>query len=375
MIAEQTQAEVTADLAAPEESAPEREGVLRRVAAAAVPYVAGVATAMSMAAIFLLAIGADPLLALHDIIVTSLGSQAALAETVQRTTPLVLGAGAVAFGMRAGLINLGVDGQIYAGAIAAVGVGYALGPTLARPLTLFVLLVVGALAGALLASIAAVLKVTRGVNEVFVTVMLNFIALYLASWLAAGPWQDEISGEALSRPLAANARLPAVLFGSSNIGIFLAIPLVVLLYLWLSRTRRGFEQEVAGINMRAARFGGVNLASVGITGLVVGGTLGGLAGSIEVTGVYGRLIIGISPGFGLSSILIAVLARRHLLAVIPVAFLFAALVVGSDSLERSVRLPASAGLLFQGVMVLSILFFAAGQRRSWFRRARRKGRT
>lgn len=353
--------EVTSKSTGPQSHQESTRRRARSVTALALPYVAGISVAVVLATVGIAVTGKSPVTALSGIITTSLGSISALAQTIQRTTPLLLGSTAVAFGLRSGYVNLGVDGQIYSGAIAATGLGYALGDRPSTPFAVTVLLVGGLLAGAGLAGVAAVLRVWRGVNEIFVTVMLNFVALYFTNYLASGPWQDQLSGEALSRALPYNDALPSTLLGSANIGILFAVPLALLAHLWLSRTRRGYEHAAVGANPRAARFGGINLASVGVWSLVVGGAFAGLAGAIEVTGVYHRLIVGISPGFGLSSILIAVIARRNILAVIPVSFLFAALVVGSDSLERSVGLPASAGLVFQGLVVLCILFFDATQ--------------
>ncbi len=319
-------------------------------------YVLGLVVALVVNALLLLALGADPVAAYGTILSSALGSIGGLSQTLNRTTPLLLGASAVAFAMRAGYVNLGIDGQIYAGAILATGVAFLLDGWPALVL-LPVVLVAGVVGGGLLASIPAWLRATRGINELFVTVMLNFVALFLAEYLATGPWTDPVAGEAITVPIPSAADLPRLLPGGGHVGILLAVPIAIGLSLWLARTRAGFEFRAAGSNALAARFGGVRLVRIGVIALVVAGALGGLAGAIEVTGVHSRLLTGLTPNFGYMAVLVAVLARRRPLATIPVAFAFAVLIVGADSLQRSVDLPASAALVFQAVVVVSILAF------------------
>lgn len=319
-------------------------------------YGIGVAVALTINGLLLAAIGADPIAAYGTIVSSSLGSLSGVAQTLNRATPLLLGSTAVAFAMRAGYVNLGVDGQIYAGAIAAAGAAFLLDGLPALVLLPLVLLAAFA-GGALLASIPAYLRSRRGVNELFVTVMLNFVAFQIAEYLATGPWTDPVAGEAITVPIPAAAALPKMLGGGGHVGILLAVPLTVAVSFWLMRTRGGFEFRASGANPLASRFGGVSLARMGVIALVVAGALAGLAGGIEVSGVHTRLLTGITPNFGYMAVLIAVLARRRPLATIPVAFAFAVLIVGADSLQRSVALPASAVFVFQAVVVLAVLLF------------------
>ncbi len=329
-------------------------------------YGIGIAVAVVINGVLLALIGADPLVAYGTIISSSLGSMSGLLQTLNRATPLLLGSAAVAFAMRAGYVNLGIDGQIYAGAIAATGLAFALTDVpgwLGVPLVLLAALA----GGGLLAAIPAVLRSRRGVNELFITVMLNFVALLLAEYLATGPWTDPVAGEAITVPIPSGTFLPQFLGAGGHIGILIAVPVAASISLWLARTRRGFEFRAAGANPLAARFGGVHLGRVGVIALVVAGALGGLAGGIEVTGVHRRLLTGITPNFGYMAVLIAVLARRRPVATIPVAFGFAVLIVGADSLQRSVALPASAVFVFQAIVVLAVLLFETPRGRSMIR--------
>jgi simple sugar transport system permease protein len=260
--------------------------------------------------------------------------------------------------MRAGFLNLGVDGQIYVGAATATGAAFAIGGGVPTVVAVVVVVVAGAIGGALFGLIPAVLRVRYGVNELFVSVMLNFVGFYIVDWLATGPWTDPLAGEAITRSLGFEWRLPR-LFEGAHIGIAIAIPIAVALSLWLSTTRRGFEFRSAGSNPAAARLGGVSLWRTGLVALVVSGAVAGVAGGIELAGVHGRLVSGLSPNYGYMSVLAAVLAKRSPLLAIPVSFGFAVLLVGSDALQGSIGLPSSAVLIFQALVVLSVLFFEA----------------
>jgi ABC-type uncharacterized transport system permease subunit len=325
-------------------------------------YGLGLLTALVLGGVVLRSIGTDPFAAYSEMLSASLGSTRALGETLQQTTPLLLGGAAVAAAMQVGMINLGVDGQIYAGAAAATGLALLMDERYAAPLTIAVLLTAGALLGAATAAVPAMLRVRLGVSELFTSVMFNFLVLYFVTWLASGPWTDPLAGAALTRPIPAQDRLPD-LVRHVGIGIGIAVLVVVVSHLWLTRTKKGFECRAVGANSLAARYGGVAVAWTGAGAMVFGGAFAGLAGAIEVLGVHQRLIIGLSPNFGLTSVLIAVLTRRNTLALIPVAFAFAVLAVGADDLERSIQLPSSATVLFQGLVVLCILLFDAAFRR------------
>jgi len=325
-------------------------------------YGASILAALIINALLLRLVGADPVAAYARILRVSLGSTSGFAQTLDRTTPLLLGAVAVSLGLRAGYTNLGVDGQIYLGAIAATGVAFAL-PRAPGPLLQAALLLGATLGGGALALIPAFLRARRGINELFVTVMLNFIGLYLIDYLTTGPWADPVAGEAISRPIAPSARLHHLLGSTGHIGILIAVAIAAGVAVWLGRTRRGFELRASGLNPQATRYGGVALVTTGVLALVVSGAIAGLAGGIEIAGVHGRLVKGISPSYGYMAVLIAVLARRNCYGAIAVAFAFAVLIVGSDSLQRSVKLPQSAVLVFQAVVVLAVLFFESLRRR------------
>ncbi len=328
-------------------------------------YLGALTVAVLVTAGFIAAFGGDPVVAYRMIVQASVGSAAGLGQTLNKATPLLLGSLAVALAMRGGFFNIGVDGQMYAAAIAATAGAFLLaGSTLPAWAAVSIVLAVGTVGGALLGTIPAVLRAGWGVSEIFVTVMLNFIALFLTEYLTTGPWNDHVAGEAISRPIPAAAVLPQLdPQQGAHAGIILALVIGLALAWLLARTWLGYQIRAAGDNPVAARLGGVNLVRIALVALTASGGLAGLAGAVEVTGVYNRLILGLTPGYGILAILIAVLARRAILGVIVVSLGFAMLLVGSDTLQRSIAFPSSAVYVFQAVTVLCVLLAEAAVRR------------
>ncbi|PZN11331.1 MAG: ABC transporter permease [Bacillota bacterium] len=316
--------------------------------------------------IVIVAMGANPAEALASALQDSLLTVGGFGQTLNRMTPLLLASLSFAVGYRAGLFNIGMDGQIYAGAILATGLGLLFagaaggGGAALQPL----LLVAGLAGGALYAVLPAVLRVLWGVNEIFTTVMFNFVALYLVEYLSTGPWNDPTAGEAITRPIPAGALLPMLIpRGGAHVGVLLAVAVALGIWWLLYRTVFGYELRSVGSNPRAALYAGIALGRIQVLALCLGGALSGLAGAIEVTGVHQRLLLGLSPNYGVMAILVAVLGRNHPLLLVPVNLAFAVLVAASDSLQRTVGLPASAVFMVQGLAVLVVLFLEAVRQR------------
>jgi simple sugar transport system permease protein len=313
------------------------------------------ALALGLLAGLVAAVGGDVLAALSSLVRASFGTLGGVGQTLNKITPLMLGSLAVVVGMRGGVFNIGVDGQIYLGAVMATGVGLTLTDlpgVLAVPLAL----AAGVAGGALWGGVPGLLRARYGVSEIFVTVMLNFIALFLVEYLSTGPWNDPMAGEAITRPVAQAFRLPLLVpRGGAHVGVLLAVAAAVAVWLFLYRTVPGYEVRATGDNPTAARLGGVPVERTTSVVLAASGALAGLAGAVEVTGFHHRLILGLSPGYGVMSILIAVLGRRTVTGAAVGSVLFAVLVVGSDSLQRSAGLPASAVFVLQAAILLFLL--------------------
>ena len=310
------------------------------------------------------AVGGDVTGAFRMFFLASVGTAGGLAQTLNKTAPLLLGGAAVGLMLRAGYFNIGVDGQIYAGAIAATGLALAVGDTRV-PAALLVptVLLAGAVGGGALAAIPGALRVRWGVNEIFVTVMLNFIATFLTEYLTTGPWNDPMAGEAITRLIPEAARLPLLSVRTgAHPGIFVALAMALGVWLLLERTRWGFDIRALGANPRAARIAGIAETRITMLAFVVSGALAGLAGAIEVTALHHRLILGLTPGYGTVALLIAVMAGGRPGGIVVAAVAMATLLVGSDSLQRSVGVPASAALMFQAVIVLCVLLVESRRR-------------
>jgi simple sugar transport system permease protein len=273
--------------------------------------------------------------------------------------PLVLVGLAVAVAFRAGVWNIGGEGQLYAGALAATAVGTVGAFALPSALLLPAAIAGGALAGALLAGIAALLRVRRGVSEVLSTILLNFIASLLVAWAVHGPLQEASRAYPQSEPLVDAARL-ALLPGLGRVhaGLLASALLPVALWVLLFRTAAGIRLRAVGLAPEVARFAGISPPREVARVLVLSGGVAGLAGAIEVCGVTGRLFENLSAGYGFTAIAVALLARLHPLAVIPAGAFFAALGAGSAAMQRHAGVPSVTVQVIEAFAILLSTGFA-----------------
>lgn len=323
--------------------------------AAAAP-VAAILLAMALAAIPLALAGADVLVAYRQMAVASLGSPFALTETLTRATPLILTGLAAAVAFRARLWNIGAEGQLYLGAVVAVALGTGaldLAPPALVPLTL----AASALAGALLMLGPTWLKLRLGVDEVVTTLLLNFVALLFVGMMLEGPMKDPMSlGWPQSAPIVDAATLPRLVERARlHAGFLIALAAAALVWLYMERTVWGFETRAVGSNAKAAGFAGMPVAAVLLrTGLISGG-LAGLAGAGEVMGLKGYLTQDLSPGFGYSGIVVAMLAQLSPLGVVLAAIFVAGVFVGADGMSRTVGVPSYIADLVVALSLLTML--------------------
>lgn len=300
--------------------------------------------------------GHDPINAYGSMWDASLGSSDGLTSTFIKATPLIFTGLAVAAALRVGLWNIGGEGQLIIGAVGATGIGLFIrglpGPAL------LVLMMVGAVAaGAAWALIAAILRALIGLNEIIVTLFLNYIAILLMDNLIFGPWGDpKAFGFAYSRALPIDASLPLIPGTGLHIGILIALASAGLLWWLIGRTPWGFSIRVTGGNERAAKYLRLPIRRQMIVVFALSGALAGLAGAIELTGVTHRLQEGISVSYGYTGVLIAFLARERFFQVVVAAFLFAALVVGSFALQTT----GVAQPIVTIIQAMTIVFLLAG---------------
>lgn len=296
----------------------------------------------------------DALVALWD---GAFGSAFAFwSATLVRATPLLLIGLAVTIAFRAGVLNIGAEGQLAMGAIAATALGLAFddGP---RPLVIAATAIGGMLAGAAWAGVAAWLRHRHGVLEVISTLMLNFVALALVSWMVRGPLQEPTRIYPQSPTLGEAARWPFLLPGQRlHLGFALGLLLALLTWYWFTRTASGFRVRLAGAGARAAESaGGVNVARTTFGVFLVSGACAGLAGASEVGGVTWALYDGLSPGYGYTAIAVALLARLDPRAVVASAIFFGALEAGAAAMQRDAGVPSVVVQVFVALVVLGVL--------------------
>ncbi|MBN1246379.1 MAG: ABC transporter permease, partial [Anaerolineae bacterium] len=304
-------------------------------------------------AILLAASGANPLATYAAMAVGAFGSGYGVSEVLVKTIPLILTGLAVALAFRMRFWNIGAEGQLTMGAVAAAGVALFWSQGLPNWTILPLAILMGCIAGAIWAGVPAVLKATLNVDETLTTLMLNYVAilysehLYYIAWRAPG----YNSGTERIPEFAWLSRL----FGRAHTGLIFGLVLAVALWLVFRYTRWGFELKIIGNNPTAARYLGISIARNIVVTLLISGAIAGLAGAIEVLGLSHRLQQGISVGYGYTAIIIAWMAQLNPLGVILTAFLMAALLVGGDQIQMKMRLPASVGLVLQGMLLIPML--------------------
>jgi len=284
------------------------------------------------------------------------GSRFAIGETLTRATPLMLTGLAAAVAFRAHFYNIGAEGQLYVGALAAVAIaGGAIG---APPAVLFPLMIVGGMAaGALLLLIPALAKVRLGVDEVVTTLLLNFVALLFVSMMLDGPMKDPTAmGWPQSVPIPVELEFGKLLERSRvHVGLIFALVLAVILWVMNARTTFGYEMRAVGANAKAARFAGIQVDRVMLKTALLSGALAGLAGVGEVAGRAGYLTLDMSPGYGYSGIVIAMLASLNPLGVVLAALFVAGVIVGADSMSRVIGVPSYLADVIVAISLLSML--------------------
>jgi len=312
--------------------------------------------AFALYAVFLVMKGADPIDVLVAMWDSAFGDAASLGETLMRATPLALGALAVAVPARAGLFNIGGEGQLILGGIGAAGAAYAVGDQLPTAVTLAVMALGGALAGAAWAGIPIVLRLVFETSEAIVSLLSNYLATIVLAWIVFEPWRDPKStGQAYSTALAGPQRLPIIWGNRVNAGILVAAVVVPLVYLAFTRTRWGFRLRVLGGNPEAARRAGFAVRRQRLNAFLIGGALAGLGGFVAVAGVEGRLRPDLLVGFGYTAFLASWLGRHQPFKVALAAIALAAIAVGGTGLKITAGLSGGAVNILMALLLLAVL--------------------
>lgn len=298
---------------------------------------------------------ARPLEAYYYFLIAPLSNQVSALEVLVKSTPLILTGVAVTFAFSAGYYNIGAEGQIYAGAIAAAWLGIALGD-LPGIIVIPAMLVGGFLFGLVWALVPALLKVKLAVDEVVTTLLLNSVMLYIVSALLNGPWRDPESGWPQSPEIAQSAMLPKLVPRSRlHLGFIFALVAVGVLWFIISRTGFGLKMRAVGLGKPAARFAGVNVERTVLISALVSGGIAGIAGMVEVAGIQFHLIDALSPGYGITGVIIATLGALNPFGVTIAALFFGLIDTGAQTVSRALGVPIYLGEVTQATMLLVTL--------------------
>lgn len=318
---------------------------------------ASLLAALVFGGIVLALAGENPLAVYWAMLNGALGDWNGVAETLVKTTPLLLAGLGVAVAFRMQLWNIGAEGQLYFGAIFATGTALFVVPQASGWVLVPLMVAAGLLGGALWGIIPGALRAWFGASEIITSLMLNYVAILFSDYLVHGPWKDpQAFGFPGTPQLPDAAWLPH--WGATRVHLGLGFGLLAALLLWIMfrRTRWGYEISVMGESPRAALYAGMPIKRSILLVMALSGALAGLAGMSEVAGIGHQLQRNLSPGYGYAAIIVAWLARLHPLGAVVVAFLLAALTVGGDRLQMSLGLPAAIAPMLQG----TILFFLLG---------------
>ncbi len=292
-----------------------------------------------------------------------MGEAYSFSETLLKTTPLIFTGLAVALAFRAGIWNIGADGQFIVGALISTALGIHAVP-LAGPAVFALIAVTAFGGGALFGALAGWLREKHEVSEVITTIMLNVIALHFLSYAVHGPLQEAAQTYPQSDRLADAARLSLLWPGTRlHSGVIIAVALAIASWVMLFRLPFGFRLRAIGQNSNAARFAGIKVSRHVIAAIAISGGIAALGGAIEVTGVTGRLYESISPGYGFTGIAVAMLGRLHPFGVLPAAFLFGALESGARALQRNMGISPVLAEVIQGMVILFVVLYET----RWFR--------
>lgn len=319
--------------------------------------VVAIAVSLAISGLLVGLSGAPVLEAFRRIAIGAFGSKLAITETLTRATPLVLTGLAAAVAFRAQVWNIGAEGQLYAGALAVAALGWAHPFGAPGYVLIPMLMVAGAVAGMVLLVVPVALRLRFGVDEVVTTLLMNFIVLLFVSLAIEGFLRDPLAfGWPQSVPVPKEARLDKLVIQSRlHTGLILAVVAALAVYAVNRFTVFGLQSRAAGLSAPAARFAGAPISLTLLKVACLSGGLAGLAGAVEVLGVKGHVSTALSPGFGYSGIVVAMLAALSPIGVIFSALFVAAMFVGADGMSRALGVPSFIADVTVSLALLSML--------------------
>lgn len=314
---------------------------------------AAIGIALLIGAVFVLLSGESPIEAYGALLKGALGSPKSIANTISKSIPLAFTGLAVALGSRCGMLNIGAEGQLHAGAMAAVLTSLWLS-FLPAPILMIVSILAGVLAGMIIGSIPGVFKAKLNTSEVIVAIMLNYICTLFTSWLVNGPVKAQ--GSAAQTHVVPEGVWFSRLIPQTQLtsAIFLLLIVAVAMYIFLWKTSLGYQLRAVGANASAAGTAGIKVNVFLIMSMVLSGGLAALAGVTEVFGKYHRFIEGFSPSFGFTGIAVAILGRNHPVGVLLTALLFGIMDMGSLRMARVTNVSTNMVTVVQSLVILLV---------------------
>jgi len=314
-----------------------------------------IAGALIVGGILILVMGFNPVLVYSDMIAGSLGSALVLRETARIAVPLLITGMGIALAFKMRFWNIGAEGQIIVGATAASYFALFYYQSLPSPVLLLVMFAASVIAGGIWGMIPAIFKAKWNTNETLFTLMLNYVALEGLRYLQYGPWRDpRMLGFPVIAMFNAKARLPSV-FGV-NIGWIIALLLVALVYIYMKKSKQGYEITVVGESIQTARYAGINVKLVFLRTMFLSGAIAGITGFVTVAGANFTISEDVTGGVGFTAITVAWLAKLNPAAMIAISIFLAVLQKGSGTIQTIYNIPSSAASMLIGL----ILFFMLG---------------
>ena len=325
---------------------------------------AAIAAALILGGIFLGLRGKDPLAAYGMLVSRGLGTSYGITETLIRTAPLLIVSAGLLISLRAGVWNIGIDGQLLVGALFAGVAATAVAGQVPNPVMWLIAALAGMGGGLLWALVPGILRVRWGLNEIITTLMMNYVALNVTSWLVKGPVKDPDVVPPQTRLIPREMRLPDIAGTGIHVGLLAGLVVVVLVTILFRHTVIGFMLDVVGRNRLAAIHAGMPVNRLTLVALLASGALAGLAGANDILGVKGLFQGNWNPGYGFAAFALVYLARLNSLWIIPFAYFLSFLAIGGEMMARPLGIPTYFVEMLEGLMLLC---FAVA---TWFERMR-----
>lgn len=329
------------------------KGLRDALSRALVPIVA-LLLALGAGLLLILALGLDPKIAMQALFMGAFGTKSALGETIVKMTPLILTGLSFALANRCGLINLGAEGQLYMGGLCAVIV--ALNVNVPSFVHIPLAVVAGFVGGGLWGMLAGYFKVRFGANEMITTIMLNYVATYFANFMVTDVMVEPPGTMPQTPPILETAQLPRLLEGTRiHAGILIALFCILVYYIFLWKTRSGYETRVVGLNPDAASYAGINNKRKAMLAMFLAGGFAGLAGTMELLGVQLRMFQNFSPGYGFDGIAVALLGQNSPIGILFSSLMFGALRSGSNLMQMTAKVPAASIYIIQSLVIVFVV--------------------